>query len=387
MRDLETFLAPVDGSDPSGAELRNDPRFHAIERLLEPASRENRLSDLNAGGTGAVALDWGALLEDASALAGEGRDLRLLVIVARAVANEAGFAGLGAGLTLLAETVERNWDELHPALRDSSSAREAAVRRINALYQIENDDNGILGDLQFNTVLEPRGVGAVSGADLAAGTLKRTTILSEAPSGLGEAEKAALMAAHETRVQRVTTACRATAAEQPELLQALVNDVAAAEEALGKLEQTLDARIAENGSSIRFKALGTFLERVAATLAIVEKEEAATTGAPAPKEIEMASTPKKPNGADPALPERKEPASPAASSVPGQINSRRDVERCLDMIIDFYERTEPSSPIPHLARRVRKMVPMNFIELMEEIAPSGMKEFRNVAGAPDEKSK
>jgi type VI secretion system protein ImpA len=29
---------------------------------------------------------------------------------------------------------------------------------------------------------------------------------------------------------------------------------------------------------------------------------------------------------------------------------------------------------------MRKMVPMNFMQLMEEIAPSGMKEFRNVAG-------
>lgn len=83
------------------------------------------------------------------------------------------------------------------------------------------------------------------------------------------------------------------------------------------------------------------------------------------------------NGAHP-------PAS--ASGIPGTVNSRRDVERCLDMIIDFYERTEPSSPIPHLARRMRKMVPMNFLQLMEEIAPSGMKEFKNVAGVDDKKS-
>ena len=77
------------------------------------------------------------------------------------------------------------------------------------------------------------------------------------------------------------------------------------------------------------------------------------------------------------------PPPAAAGGIPGAVNSRRDVERCLDMIIDFYERTEPSSPIPHLARRMRKMVPMNFLQLMEEIAPSGMKEFKNVAGVDD----
>jgi type VI secretion system protein ImpA len=32
---------------------------------------------------------------------------------------------------------------------------------------------------------------------------------------------------------------------------------------------------------------------------------------------------------------------------------------------------------------MRKMVPMNFLQLMEEIAPSGMKEFKSVAGVDD----
>jgi type VI secretion system protein ImpA len=67
--------------------------------------------------------------------------------------------------------------------------------------------------------------------------------------------------------------------------------------------------------------------------------------------------------------------------------SRSDVERCLDLIIDFYERVEPSSPIPHLAQRMRKMVPMNFLQLMEEIAPGGIKEFRGIAGIPDKNEK
>ena len=59
--------------------------------------------------------------------------------------------------------------------------------------------------------------------------------------------------------------------------------------------------------------------------------------------------------------------------------------KCLDLIIDFYDRTEPSSPIPHLARRVRRMVPMDFLELMEDLAPSGLKEFRKLAGVADGK--
>ena len=93
--------------NPSGIELRNDARFHAIERLLQPASREARLKAVAGGGSGAVDLDWTAIVDDARELAKSGRDLRLLVIVARAMTNEGGFDGLANGLSLLSRAVDR----------------------------------------------------------------------------------------------------------------------------------------------------------------------------------------------------------------------------------------------------------------------------------------
>ena len=59
--DLEPFMVPMaDGA--SGSELRNDPRFHAVERLLEPAARSFRLENVRTGGTGGVAIDWPEIL-------------------------------------------------------------------------------------------------------------------------------------------------------------------------------------------------------------------------------------------------------------------------------------------------------------------------------------
>ena len=89
-----------------------------------------------------------------------------------------------------------------------------------------------------------------------------------------------------------------------------------------------------------------------------------------------------------AAPEQSHaPAAAPNGAASGSIASRNDVIRHLDLIIEFYERTEPSSPIPHLAHRMRRMVPMDFIQLMEEIAPSGMKEFKNATGVTDVKAK
>lgn len=376
--DLEPFMVPMaDGA--SGSELRNDPRFHAVERLLEPAARSFRLENVRTGGTGGVAIDWPEILSQSVDLAAAGRDIRLLVIVARALANAEGFDGMRQGLDLLASTVDQHWDAVHPVLREAASPREAATRRINALFQLENADNGLLCDLEFTTVLSPRGIGPVTVGDLCAGGLTRNQAQAELPSGLGDKEVAELLSRHETRASRVTAACRAEAIERPEDLAALIGVIEATRSALAGLESALTARVGENGVGVKFKELDKALARALAPLTAAQSQ--ATPGAAASEVIAMAE----PSTPAPAL-NGAHPSPAAAGGIPGAVNSRRDVERCLDMIIDFYERTEPSSPIPHLARRMRKMVPMNFLQLMEEIAPSGMKEFKNVAGVDDKKS-
>ena len=367
---LDRFLVPLDGVNPSGVELRNDPRFHAIERLIEPAARSYRLDSVKGGGTGAVAVNWAEALDLSGELAASGRDLRLLCLVVRAQANLDGFAGFAMGLGLLKATIEGNWAALHPELRASPSKAEAAMRRVNALKQLENTDNGLLGDLEFNTVISLRGIGVITGGDLASSVLNQGAYLAEVPSGLGDKEKAALVEAHQVRVARTSTACRAFATEQPDAMAELRGAVAATRAALGATEAALNNHVSENGVGVKFKDLERFLTRVATALGAAEPQVAAK-GA----EAEMAAEPQAyVNGAA---------TGPAA--LPGKVNSRADVEKLLDLIIDYYDRTEPSSPIPHMAKRMRKMVPMNFVQLMEELAPSGMKEFKTVAGVADDR--
>lgn len=376
--DLEPFLVPVGSDGASGVELRNDPRFHAIERLMEPAARSFRLENVRTGGTGSAVIDWSDILAQSADLATTGRDLRLLVIVVRALANSEGFDGLAQGFGLLTRTVETHWDSLHPTLRESPSLSEAARRRTNAILDLQNRDNGLLCDLEFTVVLTPRGLGAITFGDLCAGALTRSQAQAELPQGLGEKEVAEILSRHEARLNRVTAACRATAIERPEDMATLVQSIEAARSALGTLEAALTARVSENGIAFKLPELDKVLSRALAPLTAAQGQ--AAPGAAASEVTAMAES------AAPAPATNGAHPPPATGGIPGSVNSRRDVERCLDMIIDFYERTEPSSPIPHLARRMRKMVPMNFLQLMEEIAPSGMKEFKNVAGVDDKKT-
>jgi type VI secretion system protein ImpA len=379
--DVAPFLLPLDEAAPSGIELRNEARFHALERMLEPATRQRRRE---ADGTIRVSPDvnWQEVLTVATDLAGTGRDLRLLVIVARALASMEGFPGLVRGLELLTQSVDGFWDTIHPELRDRTDPSEAALRRINALKQLENDDDGLLGDLQMGAVLTPRGIGPIQGEDLAGASLSDFEALNEAPSGLSEAEKAKVREAHVARVNRVTAACRALAAEEPERAAELLEAVTAADAARRALEAAFTQKAGfANGMGLQLAGLGTFLSRVKTAL---ERLAVSDASAAAP-EAQDAAGPAGPAAA-PAAPSSPGSSAAQAASLPGKISSRAEVEKALDMIIAFYEATEPSSPLPHFAKRLRKMVRMDFVQLMEEIAPSGLKEFRNLAGT-DEKSK
>ena len=374
---IEAFIAPLEAENSSGNELRNDARFHALERRLEPASREARMKTQAESGSGDTTIDWTSIVDDARSLAASGRDLRLLVIVSRALTNETGFDGMSKGITLLTRSIVHFWDNLHPVLRPDPSAQQAALRRINALRQLENQENGLLGDLEFNTMLRPRGLGLVSGGDLAAAALGHGAFMNEVPKGLGEKERAEIVAKHEARVNRVGMCCRAMLAEQPGVIEAMLATLVDAQSALDDLEAALDLRVFENNVGVRFGKLTQFLARISQTLtvALISGRKAEESGMP--DTLPRASAPLSTTTSAAVA------SSGIATEIPVRIASRGDVERCLDLIIEFYERTEPSSPIPHLARRMRKMVPMNFIQLMEEVAPAGIKEFRSIAGMFD----
>jgi type VI secretion system protein ImpA len=362
---LDAFLVPLPGPSPSGVDLRNDTRFHALERQLQPATKAARAQTPGSE----PAIGWSGLLESCEELAGEGRDLRLLVVVVRCLAQLDDLPGLAQGLDLLSANLDGFWPTLHPELRDRPSVREAAVRRINALYQLENDEDGLLCDLQHKVLIDARSLGRITGRDLAAASLSRTAFLNEVPKGLSEAEKTTLATNHEARSGRARTACRALAAENPARLVELAEGISATRASLARLEASLSAHVTENGVGVTFGTLSKFLERIAATL---------SQEAPQGQGQAVAAT---------AAPADVSPAPAPVPGVIGPVTSRQDVEKMLDRIIEFYEQSEPASPIPLLARRLRKMVPMTFLQLMEEMAPSGLKEVRSLAGATDEKAK
>jgi type VI secretion system protein ImpA len=78
-------------------------------------------------------------------------------------------------------------------------------------------------------------------------------------------------------------------------------------------------------------------------------------------------------------------AKPAASGgVPGQISSRADVTAALDRIIDYYARHEPSSPLPIVLKRAKRLVGADFMTIINDLAPLGADNVKVVGGISEE---
>ena len=69
-----------------------------------------------------------------------------------------------------------------------------------------------------------------------------------------------------------------------------------------------------------------------------------------------------------------------AGSLTADVNSRVDVIRLLDKICDYYQKNEPSSPIPLMLTRAKRLVNMNFIEIMKDLATDRVKQAETVVG-------
>ncbi|MEO0915950.1 MAG: type VI secretion system ImpA family N-terminal domain-containing protein [Pseudomonadota bacterium] len=371
----DPFLRPIDGANPSGVELKHLPGFLAVDAMVQPATRQNRVDsngDLNAS----APVDWAKVVSEAEKLAATGWDLRLLVLVTRAWTNQSRFAGLAAGCEMISDALLAQWDSIHPELRDRPDKAMAAKGREGAIRDMENREDGVLGDLEMNVVLEPRGFGAIRGGELAQAALSDYEFMQIGTGGMSADEKAAHSASHAQLQARVQTALMATRDEATDALEELAGQIDAANEARAALEAAYaKAGGFENGGGVRLGDLDTFLTRCRKALDLVGD---------APAEASA------PTGGEAMSQNTSQPAAASAvagggGAMPGQLASRRDVEKCLDLIIEFYERTEPSSPIPHLASRMRRMVPMDFMQLIEEVAPGGLKDFKNVAGVDDKK--
>jgi len=67
-------------------------------------------------------------------------------------------------------------------------------------------------------------------------------------------------------------------------------------------------------------------------------------------------------------------------AISGEIRSREDVLRTIDKICEYYERYEPSSPLPMLLKRAKRLATKSFLDILEDLTPEGLSQARMIGG-------
>jgi type VI secretion system protein ImpA len=68
----------------------------------------------------------------------------------------------------------------------------------------------------------------------------------------------------------------------------------------------------------------------------------------------------------------------------GSITSNQDVLKALDMILAYYIHSEPSSPVPLLIKRAKRLVGKSFVDIIRDLSPDAMSQVKMVSGDEDQ---
>ncbi|MDY0974764.1 type VI secretion system protein TssA [Massilia sp. CFBP9012] len=328
---LADLAAPLDDLLPCGENLEYDPQFLALEAALNGKPEVQYGSTI----TPATGPDWKTARALALELMGRTRDLRVVVGLTRALLGQDGAPGLAAGLSLLAALLATQWEHLHPQL-DADDDNDPTLR-LNTLAALV-ESGGMLRQLRDMPLVEVRAIGAFSLRDSEAGE-------HDGAGGASGVAPATILAAFGAAPQdQLATTCAAL-------------DTAYAS------VQAIEATLAQHlgaGAGIDLTPLAAMLSRAAAQ---VRPHLIVTTV--------MADLQGQAEAVDGGgMPAQRE----------GEIADRADVVRLLDRLCAWYARAEPSSPVPLLLQRARGLVDMNFVELLEELAPDGLNQLTQISG-------
>jgi type VI secretion system protein ImpA len=333
-----TLLEPVTPDSPCGPDLEYSGLMD-LERLAQ-GKPERQVGDARLA---AEEPDWAAVARMAADLAAQTKDLRVLVKLTQALVRTEGFGGLSAGLALVRATAERYWDCLYPPIDPDDGD---PTLRVNTLLGLCDPDL-ILRPLRDAPLVQSRSFGRFSLRDLAIAAGNIAPPADREPPTLAAID-AAFLGADSEALSAVAVAVRAAIGdlqvaeafftEQVGALAAVSLDPL--QSLLREADKVLTQQIARRGGETPAAADGVQIERAA---------EGAAGGAAV-----------------------------------GQVRGREDVVRLLDTICEYYRTREPSSPVPLLLERARRLAYMDFLSIVQDLAPGGLAEVNNIRGPVDE---
>lgn len=353
MIDVDALLQPLSDDSPCGEDLSYDPAFLELETLMQ-GKPERQVGDQIIQ---AEEPNWRDVRTQALELAGRTRDMRVALILSVSLIRTEGIEGFRVGMSLMRGLMEKYWDKVHPQL-DPDDGFDP-MERINVLASLSPPP----------------------GSDISQDPMKIRPRLLEAPLSMSKvagsfSQRDVLIAKGELNVE--------IDPERPPADLALIG--ASFEDTEIESLQGVDAALAEVVDHVKMidtvltnkvgpsrapdlSGIGKTIDEISATVKTYLAERGVGEA---------------PIGdAGPEGGEATGPAGPGGAALSGDIRNTQDVLIAIDKICQYYERVEPSSPVPAMLRRARKLVNLDFMAIIQDVAPQAMSQVQTIFGSDD----
>jgi type VI secretion system protein ImpA len=357
--DLEPLMVAVSPDAPSGIDLEYDPDFSRMEKAAQGVPDQEFGSTKIEG----VPADWDEVHDAAMSILRRSRDLRAATYLAEAQLNRVGIIGFRNALELIAVYVDKFWETVIPQL-DADDDNDPTIR-INSLAGLCKI-GGVINQLRITPILMSRSIGKFSWTDcaIAKGEIPHPAEMDSPPT--------------QKQIDAAVMACDPK--EFTELVQAVTDSMKFVTAIEDSFSNRLGPAIGPNLELLtkELKAISRFQTVwVGMRKATDEPHEVQSTRSQAPTGLVVAST------------SQAQASTPAVPSGPLVITRREDVIEGLDKIIQWLEKNEPSSPLPMLLRRAKRLSTMSFLDILRDISPDGLSQAVIIGGTepePEEKA-
>ncbi len=346
--DVSVLLQPKGDDAPSGENLEYDSVFTDMELAAQPGEERQIGDEITA----ATDPDYSEVREKALEVLARSHDLRAAVYLGEAVISSDGIVGFAEVTGYIRGCLSQYWNSCHPELDEDDD--NDPTMRINAVQGLCGQPGGLAGPspiyagLRRAALTASRGFGRFSLRDIeiAEGKVPTPANMTKVPDG------ATISAAFQDSDEAT--------------LAATLQAATSATEDVKAISAVFDEKTPGQGPDLDplIKLLGQIVRRM--------KEHVGGTGEEGAdideEDVEQGET---------------APASAAPGAQSGAIRSRADVSGALDRIIGYYRQNEPSSPIPLVLERAKRLVNADFMTIMKDMAPGGVENVQKITGSKD----
>lgn len=334
---IDEFLAPVSAEQPCGENLEYDADFQAMEQAMQ-GKAEQQFGDTIIP---AEPADWTTVEKLAAGLLSRTKDLRVMLALTQAWTKRRGLSGYADGLLLVQQALSLYWQPIYPQLEEygetdpfyrinalaglsDKSALTSALR--NAVLLRSNGDELLLRDAQ--ALLDGS---KTECADYSGG---RSRLIDELARS-GQPGIDAILAIH----QRLQT------------IREILSDCLG-ESGVPEMEQ-LQKTVGIVAGACQITDISSFH---------ASREESAVSEHQAIYDV---------------------PPPTAVDWRSAQISSRAEAQQMLEKVKQYFAQHEPSHPAPLMIERVQRLIELDFMDIIRDLAPDGVHQLENIFGRHD----